>query len=422
MKLEKMLRAGAVCFASLLASCMIATAAYAVEESQEEPEKMMKVSGDYTYAVLYNANNTEEKAASIESYSGSDEDLVIPAQLDGIDVVALGDYAFTNCGYIRSVSIPETVESIGKYTFAESRNIESYSVDKNSPCFTCVDGVLYADEGSLLLRYPVGKCPAEMTLKEGLVGVGNSAFACCPSLTSVTFPESLEYIGVSAFAECTSLKRIEIPAGVEEIAEFAFNNCLKLEEIKLNKGLKTIGAASFINAPVKEIELPDTLETVGEQAFCNTLLKEVTIPKSVTEIGYSSFGWYYEESVNSLVPDSEFVIYGEKGSTAESYATDFEDDVTFKFVEVTPSREEPEEAEDIAAEATTATEDAAEEEEKDTSGKLTKIIGLSVCGVLLVIIAVVGFRSGRKKEEKPEEKKEATESAEEKTNDEESEA
>ncbi len=63
--------------------------------------------GDYEYTFL------EDGTVEISKYIGSDEVLVIPSEIDGYKVSAIGWYAFRDCSSITSVTIPDSVTSIG---------------------------------------------------------------------------------------------------------------------------------------------------------------------------------------------------------------------------------------------------------------------------------------------------------------------
>ncbi|MDY4084747.1 MAG: leucine-rich repeat domain-containing protein, partial [Ruminococcus bromii] len=118
------------------------------------------VSGDYTYTLV-----DEYTKVKITSYSGEDETLAIPEQIDGKDVSIIGDSVFYNKTFIKTVTIPDTVTTIG-----------------------------------------------------------NSAFNSCTSMTEVTFGKSVKTIGDSAFNSCTSLKSVKLPDSVESIGSWAFYN------------------------------------------------------------------------------------------------------------------------------------------------------------------------------------------------------
>jgi hypothetical protein len=70
-----------------------------------------------------------------------------------------------------------------------------------------------------------------ITIPNSVVSIGYEAFATCTSLTRVTIPNSVTSIGEDAFYDCSSLTSITIPASVTSIGEYAFSDCSGLTEV-----------------------------------------------------------------------------------------------------------------------------------------------------------------------------------------------
>lgn len=70
----------------------------------------------------YRINGTE---IEIARYNGVNKFIEIPAQIGGLPVTSIGDAAFQDNEFIRSVSIPFTVKSIGDYAFSNMPNLEN---------------------------------------------------------------------------------------------------------------------------------------------------------------------------------------------------------------------------------------------------------------------------------------------------------
>ena len=75
-------------------------------------------------------------------------------------------------------------------------------------------------------------------IAEGILKIGNQAFADCESLLRATLPESIVQIGYEAFCGCKKLQEIEIPQSVKVIGRGAFANCSSLQRVVLPKGVK----------------------------------------------------------------------------------------------------------------------------------------------------------------------------------------
>ena len=71
---------------------------------------------EYTYRL-------EGKFAILTAYLGSEHDVVVPAAVDGYLVVGLGDSVFADCD-VRSVTLPNTLERMGWFTFYQCKNLE----------------------------------------------------------------------------------------------------------------------------------------------------------------------------------------------------------------------------------------------------------------------------------------------------------
>lgn len=357
----------------------------------ETEESESYTSGDYTYSLLVNQNDEDRKAVCIEGYTGRETDLVIPEEIDGMEVVALGDRAFTSNYHLQTVTLPETLVLLGTYSFADCTRLTAYEVADGNEIFESRDGVLYAEDGGSLVRYPVGTLPTEISIPRGVISIGNAAFASCPTLTKLTLPDTLAYIGKSAFSDCTMLTEVTIPNGVMEIGEFAFNSCSRLKDVKLPSTLQAIGGAAFAGTAIESIELPNGLISVGQQAFAATEMKEVTIPPTVTSIGYDAFGWKADAD-NQLYMDKDFVIYGAAGSAAETYASDAEAENDFKFeaIEMDETAAQPE------TDNTDSTDDTDDTPDTKPSGT-ARIIGIVTCCVLMVAVIAVAAVTGKKK-------------------------
>ena len=69
-----------------------------------------------------------------------------------------------------------------------------------------------------------------ITIPNSVKSIGNSAFCSCKSLQSVTIPNSVTKIGVEAFEFCYSLQSVTIPNSVTSIGDDAFRGCMHLDE------------------------------------------------------------------------------------------------------------------------------------------------------------------------------------------------
>ena len=113
------------------------------------------------------------------------------------------------------------------------------------------------DKGRLTAYHGPG---GEVTIPEGVLKIGEGAFAGCAVLTGVTVPEGAEEIEKDAFLGCAGLRRVTLPVGLARIGKCAFKDCVSLEEIHFPKGLCQIGESAFAGCVrLKEAMLPEGL-------------------------------------------------------------------------------------------------------------------------------------------------------------------
>ena len=186
----------------LVAVCMMITmlplsavTAFAADTSTEQ-EASYK---GYKYAYTVNGDNAtitkflgpDDSANPVDSASTVSYDIEIPEKLGIYTVTGLGKDSFTGYPFagdwykfgrnIRSVTIPQSVTSIGNHAFEE--------------CFAL----------------------EEVTIPQSVTSIGLIAFGGCCKLTTLSLGENVETIGGGAFFRCSSLSNITIPKKVKVI-------------------------------------------------------------------------------------------------------------------------------------------------------------------------------------------------------------
>lgn len=282
----------------------------------------------------YLVNNGE---VSIVKYIGHNKNVIIPSTIKNIVVTEILNDAFNDKKEIITIQIPTTVTKIMPKAFYLCSNIDEINVEGNNSVYSSEEGVLYSKDKTILVTFPEGKGTVNML--ESVVEIGSYAFADCGKLESVQFPEGLKTIGEGAFENCTHLYRVKIPEGVISIGAGAFENCSYLFDVNFPKGLKSINEGTFSTTSLSNVEIPNGVTSIGANAFKGcTKLGSIKIPDSVTSIDSGAFLFTYLDSIEipssvtyigEYVFNMHIVIYGEKGSYAESYAQN-EKNIKFK--------------------------------------------------------------------------------------------
>ena len=215
----------------------------------------------------------------------TDKELIIPSEYNAKPVTSIGYRAFYNYSSRRSVTIPDSVTSIGGYAFEDCTGLTT--VNWNATACTSA--------GSL--DYPIFKgCSnlATVNIGDNVKIIPSYAFFNCKGLENITIPDSVTSIGVRAFSDCTELWSVTIGNGVTSIGNGAFRSCTWLSSVRIGNSVTSIGegAFSYCMVGLKNIKIPNSVTSIGDYAFYSCReLTSVTIPDSVTSIGEEAFSY-----------------------------------------------------------------------------------------------------------------------------------
>ena len=270
----------------------------------------------------------------------------------GSQLTSIGSYAFYYAVSLTSITIPEFVTSIASTSFSSAMILTSFDVNADNATYKAIDGVLFTNDESTLLSYPLGKTASSYMVPASVTTIAPTAFFNATSLQTVTFEagSSLVTIGNSAFGNASSLMSVTIPASVTSIGSYAFGNASSLTSVTFSTGslLTSIGNGAFENATsLTSITIPanvttiegrafyntaslqsvtfeagSTLDSIGDSAFLNTTsLLSLTIPVSVTTIG--SYAFYGASSLTSIAIPEGISLIGFDAFSATSSLTSF---------------------------------------------------------------------------------------------------
>ncbi|HOP10370.1 MAG TPA: leucine-rich repeat domain-containing protein [Oscillospiraceae bacterium] len=215
---------------------------------------------DFTYT--QNQNDT----LTITGYSGTSPSVIIPTQINGYTVTAIGDEAFSY-STITSIIIPNTVTSIGNQAFT----------------------------------YTIGL--SNINIPNSVTSIGAYAFACS-GISGVSLSNSLTDINYGLFFS-TNLESIVIPNSITSIRSHAFNSCYYLSTVTLSNNLTSIGAYAFNYTNINNISFPDSIENIDMYAFgyCENL-SSVNINSSSDDFIIGDYAFVGCSSLSSVTIDT----------------------------------------------------------------------------------------------------------------------
>ena len=117
-----------------------------------------------------------------------------------------------------------------------------------------------------------GKGVKSITIPDSVISIGNGAFSGCSSLTSVNIPNGVTSIESRAFSKCSSLTSINIQEGVRKIYFAAFSDCYSLTNVTFPKSLESVETYAFgNNRNLKKVYILGKA-SLGENVFANTTI------------------------------------------------------------------------------------------------------------------------------------------------------
>ncbi len=248
----------------------------------------------------------DEEVSYLIGYGKIKADLMLPQKSPSGREYEIYQYAFNYCSELTSITIPDSVTTIGSWAFSDCSGLTSIELPDSvteigsnafNGCAYYEDGshwyggVLYIGNHLITARVTVsGTCYVRMGTKV----IADSAFYDCKSLKSITIFDSVTTIGSSVLEGCSGLEHIIVIEG-NEVYRSEQDCLIEIETKKLIAGCKNS-------------KIPDSVTSIGADAFSGCSgLKSIAIPNSVTSIGVSAF--YYCSGLTSIdIPGSVISI------------------------------------------------------------------------------------------------------------------
>ena len=266
---------------------------------------------DGIYYNLDAENKTAEVTSGDEYYMG---DIVIPSSIvsNGVtySVTSIGAYAFSDYslrGLLHSISIPNTIVSIGSGAFLNNYEFDVYISDifawckiEFKPETTSTNPLSLAET-----LYLNNEKVTTLVIPEGVDTIKSHVFQGAP-ISSFVFPESLVYVAEDAFSGSIwweNLPQGSIYAGKVFLKYVDYGEDYvgeKETHIDIKEGTKTIADCAFINcSSLESVTIPNSVTKVGGGVFygCSNL-KSVVLSENMTSLPIGNKKDYWGGSYN----------------------------------------------------------------------------------------------------------------------------
>ena len=229
----------------------------------------------------YFAYEEVEGGISITGYSiEGGLDVVIPSNINGKQVVAIGNNAFTTKGVTPTGISTNKIEYNIQPLYSKKDNYEVVPI---------------------VVVLPEGLGITSVIIPNTVTSIGIQAFAS-NKLTSVTIPNSVTSIGYGAF-EKNQLTSVTIPNSVTSIGNhaFRFNN---LTSVIIPNSVTSIGNSAFYKNQLTSVTIPDSVTSIGDSAFYKESNSNPNLTKIINKTG-KSFNW--KDIVGSTSSSATFI-------------------------------------------------------------------------------------------------------------------
>ena len=206
-------------------------------------------------------------------------------------VESIGSYAFRNCNTLTAIHLGSAVRTVANNSFSNCTALtepicNGYMFVKMP---TSYSGAYTIQAGTVEIKNNAfSGCTGltSVTVPNSVTTMGSGVFQNCTSLASVTFLSPVTSISASTFDGCTSLTSFTVPNTVTSIGGSAFDGCTSLATVTLGTSVATIGNNAFRNCPLTS---PLMTSTRFFQMFPANYSGEYIIPDGIVEIAAAAF-------------------------------------------------------------------------------------------------------------------------------------
>lgn len=266
-------------------------------------------------------------------------DKLVTAQM-GASLVSIGESAFSGCTSMTTLTLPDSLRVIDAYAFSGcnallslhlGQGVQTIGINAFADCFSS-----YNQDTEYVLVIPdsvteIGQSAfrgcnglSSITLGNGLITIGNSAFSSLNRITEIVLPDSVETVGDSAFADCNALQQVFLGTSIASVGREAFQSSLLVAFYvsednayfrAVDSALLTKDGETLVLVPPGlsgDYRVPESVSTIAGYAFNNCRnLTSITLSPQVTMLE--------SNALRGSFGANRTVIYCTEGSAVQVY-------------------------------------------------------------------------------------------------------
>lgn len=184
----------------------------------------------------------------IVKYLGSSSTVSVPNLINEKIVKNIHSYCFSSKDKIQSITIPNSVISIGRAAFSGCNGLTKVNITDLAAWFKITFDNEYANPLSYAHHLYLNNTElTEITIPNSITKINANVLAGASSITSIAIPSSVTSIGEYAFSNCSAMQRIFIPRNVTVIENYSFNMWMKSAVIYCEVDSKPNGWGDYWN-------------------------------------------------------------------------------------------------------------------------------------------------------------------------------
>lgn len=237
---------------------------------------------------------------------------------EGLETI--GDLAFFHCESLQEIRIPASVIDLSTSAYNYCSSVRSIVVDEDNPMYDSrndCNAVIISSRNVLMKGCQTTIIPDEVKIidHDAFKGMFNGS-----EYVNIEIPEGITFLGMYSYADCPSIRSIKIPSTVTNIDYGAFAGCSGLSSIEVSSENKIYDSRNGCNAIIrtsdnslisgcKNTVIPQDVVHIEGPAFSATVIENIEIPEGIVSIGQNAFS-ACRQLKSISIPESVVTIQG----------------------------------------------------------------------------------------------------------------